>query len=112
VRPENVTPHYWAAGEMLLLQLAMLAEVHGPPEDLGLVIGAGIPSDWLGQCFAVGPIGTSAGKVQWSWDGRTVHVVSPVDMAVRLGAGFPTGTPVRVEREHEGTTRLTPNCAS
>ena len=45
--PPHVVPHYWSAAEMLLLQLAMLAEVRGEGPAQELVIGAGVPPQWL-----------------------------------------------------------------
>jgi hypothetical protein len=98
MKPPNVTPHYWAAAEMLLLQLEMLAAVEGPPEHAQLVIGAGVPRSWLAHPVSVRNIGTSRGPVDWSWDGRTVIVRSRAREPVRLGPAFPANTPVRVVR--------------
>jgi hypothetical protein len=98
-RPHGVTPHSWSAAEMLLLQLAMLAEVEGPPDQRVLAIGSGVPAGWLKRPFSVTGVGTAAGPVAWSWDGRTVTVRTAADLPVRLGAGFPPGTKLRVVRE-------------
>jgi hypothetical protein len=97
VRPPDVTPHYWAAAEVLLLQLAMLAEVRETPGGRVLMIGAGVPAAWLARPIRVAGIGTAAGFVDWAWDGRRVAVhVADAALPVRLGAGFPPGTPVGV----------------
>jgi hypothetical protein len=95
VQPRGVTPHYWASAEMLLLQLAMLADVQGSDYDRALVVGAGVPKSWLGRTFAVGPIGTSEGPVSWSWDGKIVRVQTPSTLSIRLGPAFPAGTAVK-----------------
>ena len=94
VRPPYVSPHYWAASEMLLLQLAMLADVEGGPDQGVLVIGSGVPAEWLRRPFQVSGIGTSAGPVGWSWDGATVRVDAPDGLAVRLGPAFPSSARV------------------
>src|SRR5690606_33940447 len=52
-RPPHVTPHYWAAAEMLLLQLAMLAYRDGDT----VVVGAGITPNQLGSELSVEGVG-------------------------------------------------------
>jgi hypothetical protein len=99
VRPAGVTPHYWASAEMLLLQLAMLAEVQGPAGSATLVIGGGVPGQWLRQPFSVADIGTSAGPVSWSWDGHIVVVHTRSQLPVRLGPAFALGSKLVVVRE-------------
>ena len=47
VKPPYVTPHYWTAAEMLLLQLDMLAYTDLATPEPTVVIGAGIPTQWL-----------------------------------------------------------------
>lgn len=97
VRPENVTPHYWSAAEMLLLQLAMLAETQSGPDGDELVVGAGVPAAWLSHRIAVTGIGTAHGFVDWSWDGTRVAVtIQGPALPVRLGPGFPAGTGMTV----------------
>jgi hypothetical protein len=96
VQPKGVTPHFWSSAEMLLLQLAMLVEVEGSPVSGTLVIGPGVPRSWLARPFRVGPIGTAAGPVEWSWTGSQVTVSAPAELPVRLGPAFPTGTPITV----------------
>lgn len=98
VAPDHVTPHYWSAAEMLLLQLAMLAEVHGEQGAQTLVVGAGAPGEWLGRKLDFSGVWTSAGMVGWSWDGAEVTVTlteAAGSLPIRLGPAFPPGTPVR-----------------
>ena len=86
VNPAHVTPHYWTAAEMLLLQLDMLAY----EDPAGLVIGAGVPRAWLEK-----PVSFRAPGIEWQWDGRRVRVAARRrDMKARLGPGFPAGTEV------------------
>jgi hypothetical protein len=96
VQPGGVTPHYWSAAEMLLLQLAMLAEVEGPSAERVLTIGSGVPASWFHQPFSVSGIGTSAGPVAWSWNGRVVTVRTAADLPVQLGPSFPADAKLRV----------------
>jgi hypothetical protein len=93
VRPENVTPHYWTAAEMLLLQLAMLAETQTGPDGEELIVGAGVPASWLSHRVGVAGIGTAHGFVDWTWNGTDVAVtIQGSALPVRLGPGFPAGT--------------------
>ncbi len=94
-RPGPATPHYWTAAEMLMLQLDMLAYETGDAPGDTLVIGAGVPAEWLGRRLAVRGMRLGSGRVSWEWDGRQVRVSAegPV-RAVRLGRAFPAGTPV------------------
>jgi hypothetical protein len=96
VEPTNVTPHYWSAAEMLLLQLAMLAEVEGPIEDRALVIGPGVPASWLVKPFAVKGVGTGYGPVDWEWNPGLVTVHADLRIPVKLGPAFPPGTKLRL----------------
>jgi hypothetical protein len=98
VNPPHVTPHYWTAAEMLLLQLDMLAYVDEPASEPTLVIGAGIPAEWLSRPMSVRGLSTRLGEVDWKWDGRAMRVtVRGIKCAARLGAGFPPNTPVKVD---------------
>lgn len=93
IKPPNVTPHYWSAAEMLLLQLEMLAYA----DRSGVVIGSGIPAAWLAKPFTVERVQTGAGPVSYSWDGQrlTVHLpMSLVHRPVKLGQAFPAGTSI------------------
>lgn len=98
VEPPSVTPHYWAAAEMLLLQLAMLAETRGGPDSEELVIGAGVPAEWLSRHLEVSGIGTTRGFVDWTWNGEEVSVAIQGGMLpVKLGPSFPGSTRLKVE---------------
>ena len=98
VNPPHVTPHYWTAAEMLLLQLDMLAYVDEAASEPTIIIGAGIPAEWLGRPMSVRGISTRLGEVDWKWDGRAMQVtVRGMKCAARLGAGFPPNAPVKVD---------------
>jgi len=97
-KPPHVTPHYWAAAEVLLTQLAMLAETRGGPDAVELVIGAGLTAELLSNKLAVSRIGTSRGFVDWTWDGAELSVTVHGDpLPVRLGPSFPSPTRLKVE---------------
>lgn len=95
VRPPHVTPHYWTAAEMLLLQLDMLARVDETMAPT-LVIGAGIPKAWLDKPMDVAGIGTRFGKVDWKWrEGKLSVNQHGRKLPVKLGAAFPENTELR-----------------
>lgn len=98
VRPNPVTPHYWTAAEMLLLQIDMLAYERSADQGDTLVIGAGVPGAWLARPMAVRGLSLRSGRLDWSWDGRAVHVRrGGPRLPVVLGGAFPAGTPVSYE---------------
>lgn len=76
-----MTPHYWTAGELLALQVEMLAYVDQSGPEPMLVIGAGVPRSWLTRPLAVRGLPTSLGTVDWTWTGQrlqtTVHGGQP-----------------------------------
>jgi hypothetical protein len=100
VRPPHVTPHYWTAAEMLLLQLDMLAYVdesdYNAPE---LVIGAGLPPEWLDSSMSVQNLRTNIGEVDWTYKEDWINVVIHTNkkFKVRLGPSFSINTNLRVE---------------
>ncbi|MDJ0707545.1 MAG: hypothetical protein QNJ46_30080 [Leptolyngbyaceae cyanobacterium MO_188.B28] len=98
VDPPHVTPHYWTAAEMLLLQLDMLAYVDPTADQPTLVVGAGVLTEWLDQPIGVEGILTGPYRVDWRWDGQTVKVTvqGPQAVQVKLGPAFPKTTPVTV----------------
>jgi hypothetical protein len=65
--PPFITPHYWSASEMLNLQLDMLAYVDEVSPDMELVIGAGVPPEWIQENMSVKGIRTRFGVVDWTW---------------------------------------------
>jgi hypothetical protein len=77
VKPPHVTPHYWTASESLLLHLDMLAHVDESGDTDTLVVGAGVPPEWIGKPMSVTGLPTSAGVVDWCCEGNeavvTVH---------------------------------------
>ena len=72
--PKYVTPHYWTAAEMLMLELDMLACV-----DLArpstIVIGSGVPSSWLRSDIEIRGLRTELGVVDWSWHAGKLRAV-------------------------------------
>jgi hypothetical protein len=100
VRPRHVTPHYWAAAEMLLLQMDMLAYLDESTSPPCLVIGAGIPAHWFDRPLKVEGLQTPYGTVNWYWNDSKLDIVvgcAPSHIGVRLGASFPVGSQVRIE---------------
>lgn len=93
----HVTPLYWTAAEMLLLQLDMLAYLEQDAPEPTLVIGAGIPSAWLAHPMKVRGFPLPGGLLDWNWDGRRMDVtIGGTPIKVRLGAAFPSDTNVQV----------------
>ena len=102
VTPPHVTPHYWTAAEMLLLQLDMLAYIDQTTNQPTLVIGAGIPDTWLKQPMQVRGLPMPNGEIDWNWDGKQMQVkLSGNQVNVRLGGAFPANTALKVEYVEE-----------
>lgn len=97
VNPKFVTPHYWTASELLLLQVDMLAYVAESGPDPVLVIGSGVPSEWRGRPMSVSGLPTMIGMVDWVYDGKELQVTltGKHPYAARAGIGF--GKDVRVK---------------
>jgi hypothetical protein len=96
-KPPHVTPHYWTAAEMALLQLDMLGYVDRGASSPTLVIGAGIPEQWLDKPMGVKGLLVEGSLVNWSWDGKQINVqIQGEKMAIQLGSSFPANTPVNV----------------
>jgi hypothetical protein len=104
LKPPYVTPHYWTAAEMLLLQVDMLAYTEEPaPGAATLVIGAGIPPGWCTHSMSVRGLPTRLGKIDWVWkDGQMKVTVHGPRCVVRLGPSFPSNTPLKVEYDVGG----------
>jgi hypothetical protein len=99
VHPPYVSPHYWSAAEMLLLQLEMLAYVENAATAPVLVIGGGVPKEWLAGAISIKGIGTTAGVVDWQWDRRDVAVtLHGQSIPVRLGPNFPAQSALMVHQ--------------
>lgn len=91
--PAHVTPHYWTAAEMLLLQLDMLVYVEESGTEPVLVVGAGVPAEWLTHQLTVSGINTSIGRVSWRFgDGKLEVSLRGTRHPVRLGPAFPKNT--------------------
>ena len=98
VNPPYVTPHYWTAAEMLLMQLDMLAYTDEAASEPTVVIGAGIPKTWLNQPMKVRGLSTLNNQVDWIWDGKKMDVqISGKKVNVQLGSVFPLDTPLHVK---------------
>ncbi|MBW4633864.1 MAG: hypothetical protein KME30_18760 [Iphinoe sp. HA4291-MV1] len=98
VKPPHVTPNYWTASEMLLLQLDMLAYTDLSAKEPTVVIGAGIPAKWLNKPMSVKGLAMANGKLDWNWNGKQMDVkIRGEKVNVRLGAVFPANTPLKVE---------------
>lgn len=92
-----MTPHYWTAAEMLLLQLDMLAYVNSTAKAPTLVIGAGIPREWLKQPFNVKGLIVDGNFISWAWDGKQINVqIRGEKMNVQPGSIFPRNTRINI----------------
>jgi hypothetical protein len=101
VEPKLVTPHYWTAAEMLLLQVDMLAYVSEAGPEPQLVIGGGVPPEWIGKPFSASGLPTIAGVVDFSYDGRgTIDVTVRGERPCPARAGASFGPSVRVNVRH------------
>ncbi|MGZ8915492.1 MAG: hypothetical protein ACXW1Z_20590 [Methylobacter sp.] len=109
VNPPPITPHYWAAAEMLSLQLAMLAYYDARPEVDSVVIGSGVPSSWFNHPMRVSGLITAAGRIDWEWSGDTVAVhVEGNPVKVRLGPQFPAHTRLKTTFSSSNAVRRNP----
>jgi hypothetical protein len=99
VKPPSSQPHYWTSAEMLLLQLDMLVHADLSGTEPAVVIGAGVPREWIERPLAARGVWTRLGRVDWEWrDGKARVVFHGKKRPVRLGPSFPARAPVRVER--------------
>jgi hypothetical protein len=89
-KPTCVTPHYWTAGEVLAMQVDMLAYVDETGPEPVLVIGAGVPRSWLTRPFSVRGLPTCLGTVDWTWTGNQLETtVRGRRPAIRAAEVFP-----------------------
>ena len=78
----------------------MLADVDNTQQPI-LVIGAGVPPEWLHGPLAVAGISTAAGPVDWQWNGREMNVtLHGGTIPVKLGPAFAADTPYHVRYEN------------
>jgi hypothetical protein len=98
VHPPVVQPHYGIAAQVLLLQLDMLAYLDPAEEEPTLVVGAGVPREWLEAPLSVRGISTRLARVDWTWKDGKMHVaIHGQRLRVRAGPAFGAGTPLSVE---------------
>lgn len=91
LEPKYVTPHYWTASEMALLQMDMLVYVNEAKGDYEIVVGAGVPPEWLNKSMWVKGFKTKAGTVSWEYKNKTLNVTvsnAPKKYVVRPGINF------------------------
>jgi hypothetical protein len=83
----------------LLLQLDMLAYANRSTSEAAVVIGAGIPADWLNQPMRVQGVTLPEGQLDWSWDGKHMHIKirGNKKINVQLSSVFPADTPLYIE---------------
>jgi hypothetical protein len=106
VKPPCVTPHYWTAGEILALQVEMLAYVDESGTEPVLVIGGGVPKSWVGKPMRIRALPTSLGLVDWSWKDEVMQVsVRGQVPKVRVGKAFGPAARVRVTTSHSTPRR-------
>ncbi len=97
INPSQTTPHYWTSAEMLLLQLDMLAYIDQTVSTPTLVIGAGIPQEWINQPMSVQGLLVGHNVINWEWNGSQMKVqIQGEKMDVHMGASFPSGTPLEI----------------
>jgi len=98
VNSTQLTPHYWTSAEMLLLQLDMLTYVDRSTTPSTLIIGAGIPQDWLSKSISVKGQLIDGNLVDWAWDGKQMNVqIKGENLLVKLGSAFPRETQLKLE---------------
>jgi len=98
IAPSQVTPHYWTAAEMLLLQLDMLALLDESAGEPTLVVGAGIPKEWVDVAMSAKGLSTRLGKVDWEWrKGKMTVWLHGAKCPVKLGPAFPADAPIKIK---------------
>jgi hypothetical protein len=104
VNPPNVTPHYWTASEMLLLQIDILGYADSSGKEPVIVVGAGIPRDWIKSDMSVRGVSTELGLVDWRWSHKELTVtVHGSHAKVRAGTSFGDSAKVLVRYVELGT---------
>lgn len=92
VKPKNVNPHYWTAAEMALLQMDMLGYLDETKETSRIIIGGGIPLDWLSKPMDVEKLQVGAYTLDWHWNNGVMKVIitggKPIEIA--LAKHFPS----------------------
>ena len=74
----------------------MLACLDESANEPTLIIGAGIPKEWLEVKMSVKGLSTRLGKVDWEWrQGRMTVRMRGQKCAVKLGPAFPPDAKVK-----------------
>lgn len=95
-----VSPDYETAALLLLLQQDMLAYLDDDAAEPTVVIGAGIPNDWIPQSMTVSNLALPGGSIDWRWDGQTMRVtLHGPSRRIRLGPAFPESTDISTTRD-------------
>jgi hypothetical protein len=99
-KPKLVTPHYWTAAEVLLLQLDMLAYEEMTEQGMHITLGLGVTEAMLADPIKAEGLMTSQGMLSWNWDGVEVNVTwaGTKQANFSLGANFPNGTLVSINK--------------
>ena len=98
INQTQLIPSYWTSAEMLLLQLDMLTYINRSANTPTLIVGAGIPKDWLNKPMSIKEQLIDGNLVNWAWDGKQMNVqIKGESLEVKLGSAFPDGTPIKVE---------------
>ncbi|MBN1339653.1 MAG: hypothetical protein JXA03_10040 [Bacteroidales bacterium] len=98
--PKYVTPHYWTASEMLLLQLDMLACFDESGAEPELVVGGGVPAEWLSEKMGLEKYKTRNGTISWHYAQNQLKVeISGARSEYKVRAGTAFGNNVRLSVE-------------
>jgi hypothetical protein len=98
VKPSAVTPHYWTAAEMTLLQLDMLGYLDKSKDEPVVIIGQGVLDDWLNSDMSVKNLRLENFTIDWFWHDKKMQVIvkGKEFIKVKLGNTFNQSTPINV----------------
>lgn len=74
INPRHVTPHYWTAAEIALLQLDMLAYEHTLQGKNIIQIGTGMTKNLLKDNIVIKNLSMRKGYLDWEWDGVNITI--------------------------------------
>ena len=100
LKPQYVTPHYWTASEMSLLQLDMLVYFDESGTEPVLVIGGGVPESWTDQKISIDNYKTKYGIVTWTYEKNNLKIILKgfkTKCKVRAGSSFSEKIKLNVE---------------
>ncbi|MFN7928331.1 MAG: hypothetical protein U0Y68_10365 [Blastocatellia bacterium] len=105
ITPQQLSPLYNTAAELLLLQLDMLGYYNEATQEL--IIGAGATPVWANLPLDINNLSTGLGEISWHWDApkKQLTVIVPDKRIkeqlgknkVRLGINFPAKAKVVIE---------------